>query len=50
LAQQTRKIELMETTRRLQQSLETTRRVGNIEQTKRLSKEVASEVTKKLRS
>jgi len=50
LAQQTRKIELMETTRRLQQSLETTRRLGNTEQTKKLSKEVSSEVTKKLRS
>lgn len=49
LAQQTRRLDLIETTRRLKSDLETTRRVGSIEQTKRLSKEVSSEVTRKLR-
>ncbi|MEM2663409.1 MAG: VWA domain-containing protein, partial [Metallosphaera sp.] len=50
IAGQTRKIELMETTRRLSDSLETTKRSGNAtEQTRKLSKEVSSEVTRKLR-
>ncbi len=49
LAQQTRRIDLIETTRRLSDSLETTKRIGTAEQTKRLSKEVTSEVTRKLR-
>jgi len=47
VAQQTRRIELIETTRRLQESVETTRRLGNAEQTKKI---VLSEATKKLRS
>ncbi|MEM4096909.1 MAG: VWA domain-containing protein, partial [Metallosphaera sp.] len=43
-------IELMETTRRLSDSLETTKRSSNAsEQTRKLSKEVSSEVTRKLR-
>ncbi|AWS00169.1 VWA domain-containing protein [Metallosphaera hakonensis] len=50
IAGQTRKIELMETTRRLSDSLETTKRASNAtEQTRKLSKEVSSEVTRKLR-
>ncbi|QKQ99172.1 VWA domain-containing protein [Metallosphaera tengchongensis] len=50
IAGQTRKLELMETTRRLSDSLETTKRSGNVsEQTRKLSKEVSSEVTRKLR-
>ncbi|AEB94883.1 MULTISPECIES: VWA domain-containing protein [Metallosphaera] len=50
IAGQTRKIELMETTRRLSDSLETTKRSSNAsEQTRKLSKEVSSEVTRKLR-
>lgn len=49
VAQQTRRIELIETTRRLSNELETTKRLGSTEQTKRLSKEVTSEVTRKLR-
>lgn len=50
IAQQTRRIEFLETTRRLGEAMEQTRRAGaSIEQTKRLSKEVSSEVTKKLR-
>lgn len=49
IAEQTRRIDFIETTRRLSQSLETTKRIGTIEQTKRLSKEVTSEVTRKLR-
>ena len=47
VAQQTRRIELIETTRRLQESVETTRRLGNIEQTKKI---IVSEATKRLRS
>ncbi|MEM3221483.1 MAG: VWA domain-containing protein, partial [Saccharolobus sp.] len=39
----------IETTKRLSQGLETTKRLGSVEQTKRLSKEVTSEVTRKLR-
>ncbi|MFP3205133.1 MAG: VWA domain-containing protein [Metallosphaera yellowstonensis] len=50
IAGQTRRIELMETTRRLSDSLETTKRAGGTtEQTRKLSKEVSSEVTRKLR-
>ncbi|MCQ4450292.1 MAG: hypothetical protein NO110_06305 [Sulfolobales archaeon] len=41
---------MMEQTKRLQNSLEQTRRLGSVEATKRLAKEVQSEVTKKLRS
>ena len=47
VAQQTRRIELIETTRRLQENIETTRRLGNVEQTKKI---IVSEATKKLRS
>jgi Ca-activated chloride channel family protein len=50
LAQQTRRLDMMEQTKRLQNSLEQTRRLGSVEATKRLAKEVQSEVTKKLRS
>ncbi|MCQ4342621.1 MAG: VWA domain-containing protein [Sulfolobaceae archaeon] len=50
LAQQTRRLDMMEQTKRLQSSLEQTRRLGSVEATKRLAKEVQSEVTKKLRS
>ncbi|AOL17583.1 hypothetical protein BFU36_01075 [Sulfolobus sp. A20] len=49
IAQQTRRLDFIETTRRLSENLETTKRLGSIEQTKRLSKEVTSEVTRKLR-
>jgi|BEDMetMinimDraft_2_1075160.scaffolds.fasta_scaffold00977_3 Ca-activated chloride channel family protein len=49
LANETRSIELEETTKRLRQILETTKRLGSPEVTKRIQKEVASEVTKKLR-
>jgi Ca-activated chloride channel family protein len=50
LAQQTRRLDLVEQTKRLQSSLDQTRRLGSTEATKRLAKEVQSEVTKKLRS
>ncbi|MCI4456002.1 MAG: VWA domain-containing protein [Sulfolobus sp.] len=50
LAQQTRRLDMMEQTKRLQDSLEQTRRLGSVEATKRLAKEVQSEITKKLRS
>ena len=50
LAQQTRRLDLMENTKRLQASLEQTKRLGSTESTKRLAKEVQSEVTKKLRA
>jgi Ca-activated chloride channel family protein len=50
LAQQTRRLDLVEQTKRLQNSLEQTKRLGSSEATKRLAKEVQSEVTKKLRS
>jgi Ca-activated chloride channel family protein len=49
LAQQTRRLDMMEQTKRLQDSLEQTRRLGSVEATKRLAKEVQSEITKKLR-
>ncbi|MCY0859288.1 MAG: VWA domain-containing protein [Sulfolobaceae archaeon] len=50
ISQQTRRIEFMETTRRLADALDQTRRVGSsVEQTRKLSKEVTSEVTRKLR-
>ncbi|AHC51500.1 von Willebrand factor A [Sulfolobus acidocaldarius SUSAZ] len=50
IAQQTRRMELIETTRRISESIETTRRIGTVEQTRKISKEITSEVTKKLRS
>ncbi|WP_126449709.1 VWA domain-containing protein [Sulfodiicoccus acidiphilus] len=49
VAEETRRVELVEATRRLTRSFESTRRLESTKRTSRLSKEVASEVTKALR-
>jgi len=50
LAERTRRVDLVESTRRLYESHEQTIKMSNVESTKRLQKEVASEITRKLRS
>jgi Ca-activated chloride channel family protein len=49
ISEATRRVDLIETTRKLSAMLESTKRINSSEITRRISKEVSSEITRKLR-